>query len=63
MQRSSHGGSRPSSSAGKALGRPMVGAAVEAKVKRLRRQGLGMIKIATELRIGVATVQRIVNAA
>ena len=41
----------------------MVGAAVEAKVKRLRRQGLDMIKIATELRIGVATVQRIVNAA
>ncbi len=46
---------------GKTLGRPTVGAAIESKVRRLRRTGLGMIKIAKELRIGVGTVQRIVN--
>jgi DNA invertase Pin-like site-specific DNA recombinase len=46
---------------GKTLGRPRVGAAIESKVRRLKRKGLGMIKISKELGIGVGTVQRIVN--
>lgn len=47
--------------AGKRLGRPMVGAAVEAKVRALRRQGKGMIAIAKAAGCGVGTVQRIVG--
>jgi DNA invertase Pin-like site-specific DNA recombinase len=47
---------------GKTLGRPMVGADVERKVRGLRGKGHGMIKIAREVGIGVGTVQRIVGA-
>ena len=47
--------------AGKRLGRPMVGAAVEAKVRALREQGKGMIAIAKAAGCGVGTVQRIVG--
>jgi DNA invertase Pin-like site-specific DNA recombinase len=46
---------------GRVLGRPRVGAAVEAKVLALRGKGRGMQAIARELRIGNCTVQRIVN--
>ncbi len=45
---------------GKVLGRPRVGAAVEAKVLALRAKGRGMRAIARELGIGNCTVQRIV---
>jgi DNA invertase Pin-like site-specific DNA recombinase len=48
---------------GKVLGRPRVGAAVEARVLALRRKGEGMRKIARTLGIGNCTVQRIVSAA
>ncbi len=47
---------------GKVLGRPRVGAAVEASVLALRRKGRGMRAIARELGIGNCTVQRIVAA-
>lgn len=47
---------------GKVLGRPRVGAAVEAKVLALRAKGRGMRAIARELGIGNCTVQRIVAA-
>jgi len=46
---------------GKVLGRPRVGAVIEAKVHRLKRQRFGILKIARQLGIGVGTVQRIVN--
>lgn len=41
---------------GKVLGRPRVGAAVEAKVAALLKQGRGMRAIARELGIGNSTV-------
>lgn len=47
---------------GKVLGRPRVGAVVEAKVLALQGKGRGMRAIARELRIGSCTVQRIVAA-
>lgn len=46
---------------GKQLGRPSVSADVEARIAELRRQGLGKIKIAKTLGIGVSTVQRVVG--
>jgi DNA invertase Pin-like site-specific DNA recombinase len=46
---------------GKRLGRPRVGAVVEAKVLALRRKGDGIRKIARTLGIGNCTVQRIVK--
>jgi DNA invertase Pin-like site-specific DNA recombinase len=45
---------------GKRLGRPKVGPKVEAAVRAARAKGKGIRKIASELRIGVGTVQRIV---
>ena len=48
---------------GKTLGRPKVSKTVEQAVKRERAAGKGIRKIAGELKIGVGTVQRIVNAA
>lgn len=46
---------------GKVLGRPTVRAAVELKVRDLRKGGVGIRKIASKLGIGVSTVQRVVN--
>jgi DNA invertase Pin-like site-specific DNA recombinase len=48
-------------SQGKQLGRPRLNAKIEAKVKTLRAEGKGIIKIAKELGIGVGTVKRIVD--
>jgi DNA invertase Pin-like site-specific DNA recombinase len=45
---------------GKRLGRPTVGAATEDKVRAMRLEGIGQIKIAKALGIGVSTVQRVV---
>lgn len=47
---------------GKVFGRPRVGAAVEAKVKALRKEGRGIMAIAKQLGLGNGTVQRIVAA-
>jgi len=44
---------------GKKLGRRPIGASVEAKIRELREEGYGMIKIAKALGIGVGTVQRV----
>jgi DNA invertase Pin-like site-specific DNA recombinase len=46
---------------GKRLGRPKVGPRVEAAVRAARAKGKGIRKIASELKIGVGTVQRIVG--
>jgi DNA invertase Pin-like site-specific DNA recombinase len=46
---------------GRKLGRPRVDGKVTAKVLALRKEGKGMRKIARELGIGNATVQRIVK--
>jgi len=46
---------------GRKLGRPRVDGKVTAKVLALRREGKGMRKIARELGIGNATVQRILG--
>lgn len=45
---------------GKRLGRPPVSAAVEDRVRALRRRGKGIISIAKAVGCGVGTVQRIV---
>ena len=47
---------------GKVFGRPRVGAAVEAKVMALRKEGRGIIAIAKQLGLGNGTVSRIVAA-
>jgi len=46
---------------GRKLGRPRVDGKVTAKVLALRKEGKGMRKIASELGIGNATVQRILG--
>lgn len=47
----------------KKLGRPRVDGEVEAKVRALRRQGKGILKIAREAGVGSGTVQRILTEA
>ncbi len=47
---------------GKRLGRPGHGEAVEVKVRELRATGMGVIKVAKTLGIGVSAVQRIDKA-
>ena len=44
---------------GKQLGRPTVSADVEARIAELRGEGMGKLKIAKTLGIGVSTVQRV----
>jgi DNA invertase Pin-like site-specific DNA recombinase len=46
---------------GKQLGRPKVSAATEASIQDLRSTGMGKLKIARILGIGVSTVQRVVG--
>jgi DNA invertase Pin-like site-specific DNA recombinase len=48
---------------GKQLGRPSVGHRVERKIRALRAEGLGKLKIATQLGCGVSTVQRVLKEA
>jgi DNA invertase Pin-like site-specific DNA recombinase len=45
--------------AGKTLGRPRVGAAIEKRVQAQLRAGNGIIKVAREVGVGTGTVQRI----
>lgn len=47
---------------GKKLGRPRVSAETERSIRDARAQGKGMLKIARELGVGTATVQRVVKA-
>ncbi len=44
---------------GKKLGRPTLSDDVEAKVRALRAEGMGVVKVAKSLGIGVSAVQRI----
>lgn len=46
---------------GRPIGRPMVGDAVEARIRELRAEGMGMLKIAKQLECGVSTVQRVLS--
>jgi DNA invertase Pin-like site-specific DNA recombinase len=46
---------------GKTLGRPRTPEVVEGRIRAARRQGKGIKKIASELGIGVSTVQRVVH--
>ena len=46
---------------GKRLGRPMVSMQTEASIRKLRDTGMGKLKIARTLGIGVSTVQRVVR--
>ena len=48
--------------AGKTLGRPQVSAEVEAQVRALHANGVGKVRLAKQLGIGVSAVQRIVRS-
>jgi DNA invertase Pin-like site-specific DNA recombinase len=48
-------------SQGKRLGRPTLGSDIEARVRELRGGGMGIVKVAKTLGIGVSAVQRIVG--
>lgn len=48
---------------GRPIGRPHVTVATERRVRELRREGLGMLKIARKLHIGVSVIQRVLRAA
>jgi DNA invertase Pin-like site-specific DNA recombinase len=47
---------------GKTLGRPKVADSVEVQVRKLKAEGLGMLKIAKTLSIGTSAVQRILKS-
>jgi DNA invertase Pin-like site-specific DNA recombinase len=47
---------------GKLLGRPPTKPAVEAKIRKLRANGMGILKIARTLGIGSRVVQRAIAA-
>jgi DNA invertase Pin-like site-specific DNA recombinase len=44
---------------GKILGRPKVKPAVEKRIRELRAKGMGMVAIGRALKVGTATVQRV----
>ncbi|OYX68921.1 MAG: resolvase [Rhizobiales bacterium 32-66-11] len=48
---------------GRKLGRPTVGTDTEARIRELRAQGMGIVKVAKTLGIGVSAVQRVDGAA
>lgn len=48
-------------SQGKQLGRPRVDSKVEKKIRKLRADGAGKLKIAKQLGVGVSTVQRVLS--
>jgi DNA invertase Pin-like site-specific DNA recombinase len=43
------------------LGRPRIDSKIEKRIRQLRRQGLGILKIGRELDIGTSVVQRVVG--
>jgi len=53
-----HAGLARAKAEGKTLGRPRTSTMVEDKIRDLRKSGLGMAKIARELRISVGVVHR-----
>lgn len=44
---------------GAKLGRPTVGSDVEARIRALRAEGMGIVKVAKTLGVGVSAVQRV----
>ncbi len=54
-----HAGLARAKSQGKTLGRRPVNARTEVRIRELRDQGLGKLKIAREVGCGVSTVQRV----
>jgi DNA invertase Pin-like site-specific DNA recombinase len=48
---------------GKAIGRPAVSPAIEDRIRELRTEGLGILKIAAQAGCGVSVVQRALGAA
>jgi DNA invertase Pin-like site-specific DNA recombinase len=48
--------------AGKRLGRKPVGQVTEARIRELRRQGMGKVKIGKTLGVGTSVVQRVLAA-
>lgn len=52
-------GLRRARAEGKHFGRPRVSAETEVTIRKLRKSGLGMRKIATSLNIGTSVVQRV----
>jgi DNA invertase Pin-like site-specific DNA recombinase len=48
---------------GNPIGRPAVGEDVEERIRELRAEGLGMLKIARVAGCGVSVVQRVLSAA
>jgi DNA invertase Pin-like site-specific DNA recombinase len=57
-----HAGLRRAKAEGKILGRPTVGAKMEASIRELRAKGTGKLSIARTLGCGVSTVQRVLAA-
>ena len=47
---------------GTRLGRPTLSKMVEARVRELRAAGMGIVRVAKTLGIGVSAVQRIIKA-
>ena len=47
---------------GNAIGRPAVSAAIEDRIRELRADGMGILRIAREAECGVSVVQRVVAA-
>ena len=48
---------------GNPIGRPVVGAKVEERIRKLRAEGVGMLKVAKLVGCGVSVVQRVDAAA
>jgi DNA invertase Pin-like site-specific DNA recombinase len=48
---------------GKVLGRPKVSARTETLIRQKRKQGMGILKIASEVGVGTSVVQRVLKAA
>jgi DNA invertase Pin-like site-specific DNA recombinase len=48
---------------GKVLGRPKVSPRTESLIRQKRKQGMGILKIASEVGVGTSVVQRVLKAA
>ena len=59
IQERVHAGLSRAKAQGKKLGRPTLSGEIEAKVRTLRAEGMGVVKVAKSLGIGVSAVQRI----
>jgi DNA invertase Pin-like site-specific DNA recombinase len=57
-----HAGLARARAQGKTLGRKPVSSRTEARIRELRGEGMGKLKIARTLRCGVSTVQRVLSA-